>query len=55
MLDGYIRVKDIDDEIKPNDHVRYVTIDANGKQAFRTGGFVVCVEDKFLMLTNRSI
>jgi hypothetical protein len=49
MLDDYIRVDNVD-EIPRMSHVRYITLDQEGRQSFRKGGYVDYVTNNYLQL-----
>lgn len=50
MLDDYIRVDDIS-EVQRFSHVRYITLDSEGRQAFRKGGTVEFAGKKYVRLS----
>ena len=52
-LENYERVENIE-EVKLYSHVRYVTLDKDGKQAFRLGGMLIRIQPEYVMLSNGS-
>ena len=50
-LKNYARVDDIDD-IELNTHVRYITLDKQKKQVFRTGGLLIRKARDYVQLSN---
>jgi hypothetical protein len=50
MLENYIRIDEIGD-VLPMTHIRYITLDSDGRQAFRKGGYVELVTKKLVRLS----
>ena len=50
MLEDYIRIDNIDD-VPRQSHVRYITLDQEGRQAFRRGGYVEYISDNYVKLS----
>ncbi len=50
-LQEYTQIEDIG-EAPLNSHIRYVTIDKNGKKQFRLGGFLTKNENDYIVLSN---
>jgi hypothetical protein len=54
MLEDYIRIDDIA-EIPLYSHVRYITLDKEGCQAFRSGGYVEQVSKRFVHIKSGNL
>ncbi len=50
-LQEYSQITDINDA-PLNSHIRYFTIDKNGKKQFRLGGFLTKVDNDYIVLSN---
>lgn len=50
-LQEYVQIEDID-EASLNSHIRYFTIDKNGKKQFRLGGFLTKIDKDYIVLSN---
>lgn len=53
-LEKYERVEDIGD-INLDTHVRYITLDKDKKQVFRTGGLLIRKHSKYVKLSNGNL
>jgi hypothetical protein len=54
MLEDYIRIDDIA-EIPLYSHVRYITLDKEGCQAFRSGGYIEQVSKRFVHIKSGNL
>jgi hypothetical protein len=50
-LQEYTQINDIG-EAPLNSHIRYFTIDKNGKKQFRLGGFLTKIDNDYVILSN---